>query len=701
MEDYAKAKKLLSQWENPNCKTLQDLYFAEIYLYEGNPEGAAQLLQILLKQNLDSTHLYKAQYLLALAYIDQADDKTAIPYLDNILEVKPASYVYENALDLRINLHSKQGEHQQAMRLLKIAFADAQQQSGVDEQVFWLNQIATNYHSQGQTDSAIHYFHPLIELKKQQEDTYGLLSDYSTLGGLYQQLGDYQSAQQQLMLATELAEQEKDTFSLISTYIDIANNYLAQRLLAPAMSHAKQAETLSKQNAMLLNEGKSLMIQAQVQELNGELDEAIKTYKNALAIFEKLALKQQSADAQIKIADMENSPESLEDAAQKLRDLLQVQIEEENKLGELDSRIVLARILLRLGKDKTIILQELEQATELASTTNNATALKDIYEIRAYILEQRGDYKAALSNYRAFEGMKDTLLNRENAKMIRELEKQYETEKKDREIAENKVELERRQNRITQMLLGMLAMALLIAFVLFAYFRNQQLAKQGLEVLAKERETEVLRAMVMGEERERQRIAKDLHDSLGAVMASAKMRVSALQYKLPELKDLDGFQKAEELIDDACNTVREVSHNMMPGSLAKYGLEHAIEEMCFTIGEANPDMEVDFFAYGLEGLEDEFIQINVYRIVQELLKNTVKHAEASALLAQLTLEDEMLNITVEDDGKGFDNTTIEEGIGLGSIRSRVLSLKGELTLDIALGRGTSFIIDIPIENTNT
>lgn len=698
MEDYRKVKTLLSQWPKTDCKVLQDLYFAEVYLYEGDPETAEQLLQILLNQKLDILHFYKTQYLLALAHIDQAEDSMAVAYLDNILEAKPSSYVYQEALDLRINLHSKQSEHLQAMQLLKTAFADAEQQSDLKNQSLWLNQIATNYYSQGQTDSAIHYFHSLIKLKQKQEDTYGLLSDYSTLGGLYQKLGNYQAAQQQLMFATKIAEEERDTFSLIATYIDIANNYLEQRLLVPAFTHAQQAEVLSKQKSMLLNEGNSLMIQARVYELNSEMYRASEIYKNALAIFEQLGLKQQSADAQIKIADIDNSLQSLNNAVQKLEDLLQVQMADENKLGELDTHIALARILFRLGKNKTAILQELDKGVDLARITNNRNALKDIYEIRAYVLEQEGDYKAALNNYRAFEGIKDTLLNQENAKMIRELETQYETEKKDKEILENKAELERRQNRITQMLLGILAMSMLIAFGIFAYFRNQQLAKQRSAVITKERETEVLRAMVMGEERERQRIAKDLHDSLGTIMASAKMRVSALQYKLPKLKELESFQKAEELIDDACNTVREVSHNMMPKSLSKYGLERAIEEVCFTISEANPDMKVDFITYGLDELEDDFLQINIYRIVQELLKNVVKHAAALELLVQLTLEDKILNITVEDNGKGFDNAIIEEGIGLGSIRSRVLGLKGKLTLDTVIGRGTTFMIDVPIKD---
>lgn len=450
---------------------------------------------------------------------------------------------------------------------------------------------------------------------------------------------------------------------------------------------------------MLLNEGNSLMVLAQIHELNNERDQAFTTYKNALTIFDRLGLKQQGAMAQIKIADMDNSPESLNGAVQKLETLATVQVAEENRLGELDTRIALTRILLRLGKRKSVIFQELDRATDLAKTTNNTRALKDIYEIRAYILEQRGDYKAALEYYRSFESLKDTLINQENAKMIRELETQYETEKKDRQILENKAELERHQNRITQMLLGMLAMALLITLGVFTYFRNRQLAKQRLEMMAKARGTEVLRAMVMGEERERQRIAMDLHDSLGALMASAKMRVSALQYKLPQLKDLQGFQKAEALIDDACNTVREVSHNMMPGSLSKHGLERAIEKICGTIDESDANIEVDFIAYGLEMLEDDFLQTNIYRIVQELLKNAVKHADASEILVQLTVEDKTLNITVEDNGKGFDSTVVKEGIGLGSIRSRVLGLKGTLTLDAVPGRGTTFMIDIPVENT--
>ena len=217
-------------------------------------------------------------------------------------------------------------------------------------------------------------------------------------------------------------------------------------------------------------------------------------------------------------------------------------------------------------------------------------------------------------------------------------------------------------------------------------------------MIEKERETQILRAMVSGEEQERRRIARDLHDGLGANLATVKMRINAVRNSIPRIQEQESYNKAEELVDEACENIREISHNMMPGSLNRYGLEVALQDMCEAIQDSN-EIDLAFIPFGLDKIVDEAVEINIYRIVQELLKNIVKHADAKEGIVQLTLEDNKLHIVVEDDGKGFDmeSTNVFEGIGMGSIQSRVIYLDGKMDIESSPGKGTTFNIEIPIQ----
>ena len=299
--------------------------------------------------------------------------------------------------------------------------------------------------------------------------------------------------------------------------------------------------------------------------------------------------------------------------------------------------------------------------------------------------------------------IQDSLLALENIREVRRLEKQYETLSKDKEIAEQQIVMEKQSNSLqakkTQVSILLISLFFTIALTIligFIYRRNRQLNMQKLNVMQKEREAEVLRAMITGEEQERIRIARDLHDSLGAMMATVKMRLSALANHFPNIHELEGFKKTEELLDDAYIIVREFSHNMIPGALRKYGLEQAIENLCEDIETAH-GINIDFISYGLDELDNDVVETNVYQVVQELLQNVSKHAEASEVIVQLIHEDGSLQVVVEDDGKGFDvnDLTFSRGMGIENIRSRVRIMKGTLDVDATPGQGSTFSIFIP------
>jgi two-component system sensor histidine kinase DegS len=200
--------------------------------------------------------------------------------------------------------------------------------------------------------------------------------------------------------------------------------------------------------------------------------------------------------------------------------------------------------------------------------------------------------------------------------------------------------------------------------------------------------------MIEGQEKERQRIANELHDDLGGLMATVKLHFNALKEKqTPEL-----YTKTNELIDEAYNKVRTVAHAKNSGVIAKQGLLKAINEMADKVSASNKIM-IHVVDHGLENRLENSLELTLFRITQELITNIIKHAEATEATIHITNHEDSLNLMVEDNGKGFNPSQItktNKGMGISSIDKRVEYLNGTMTIESDENQGTTIIIDIPI-----
>ena len=717
-EDFSKLKKSIEVLSGHEQKLSLDCSI-DLLLIQGKyhfNEGNASLALVFFQDSRElcinhskAKRLIDCSYYLALANIDENKKDAAAAILDQTIKDK-ANLVKSNLayeiLETRSMLHSSNGEHEQAMQCLKasINFISSSGEDAVLKTQI-LNQIATNYQTLGKVDSSIFYYKKLIALKTKTEDAQGLLSDHSTVGGLYKEIGSYVEAQQSFMNAIKKGEELKDTLSLLTTYIDIAKVYLEQRLIDPALEYTEKAELLSKEKEALFIEGQSYQLKGSILEIADQKDRALIYYNKALKVFEKLGLKKYIADIHLITAGLFGNEDNLEKAELVLRKALEIRLESKDKTGELNTKLALADVLLRLNKDKDQVKSWMKDCLKIAKQTNNKSAFQQYFYLQSILDEKTGRQASALANFKKHIYVRDSISNHKNAKIVRELEKKYKTAEKDKEIALHKQQiteqegaLKKRNTQIVQLLSGLLVLLILSFLTFITYQRNKTFNEQKLSVIEKEKETQILRAMVSGEEQERRRIARDLHDGLGANLATVKMRINALRNNIPGIQNEESYNKAEELIDDACENIREISHNMMPGSLSRYGLEVALQDMCEAIQNSNK-IEVAFIPHGLDKIVDDVVEINIYRIVQELLKNIIKHAEAKEAIVQLTLEDNLLLIVIEDDGKGFDMKTknIFDGIGIGSIQSRVIYLNGNIDIVSSPGKGTTFNIEIPIQ----
>jgi two-component system, NarL family, sensor kinase len=236
-----------------------------------------------------------------------------------------------------------------------------------------------------------------------------------------------------------------------------------------------------------------------------------------------------------------------------------------------------------------------------------------------------------------------------------------------------------------------------VLLLLYNSYRLKQ--KNKYQQALNRQQNELFNAIVTTQDQERKRIAQDIHDSLGSVLSAAKLKLSSLEEskKILPPDQLEKYQTSLDLLDEASTELRNISHNIMPATLSKLGLEAALQNLIDKIA-AHSKMQIHFSAHGFEGRLEEKTEMSIYRIILELINNIVKHAAAEKVSIQLIRYPAYINLMVEDNGRGFDhNKALEEkkGIGLGNILSRVEYMNGSVEIDSSPGEGTTVIIEIP------
>jgi len=206
-----------------------------------------------------------------------------------------------------------------------------------------------------------------------------------------------------------------------------------------------------------------------------------------------------------------------------------------------------------------------------------------------------------------------------------------------------------------------------------------------------------MESIIQGQELERSRMAKDLHDGLGGMLSGIKLNLSSMKGNMIiQERDAQLFNRSIFQLDNAIAEMRRVAHNMMPEALLKFGLSEALHDFCDGINESS-ELKMKYMQLGPDEPLEKSTEVILYRIVHELTNNAIKHAAAQHILIQLNKHDRGITLTVEDDGRGFDTkqTMGVKGDGLKNVQSRVDYLKGNINIESEAGKGTSFTVEIP------
>jgi signal transduction histidine kinase len=368
----------------------------------------------------------------------------------------------------------------------------------------------------------------------------------------------------------------------------------------------------------------------------------------------------------------------------------------------INTRYDIAMVLQNMGHtylltgDYEKAVKHLRQGVDFSKELNLDNVLRVCLLDLVTAEEKLGHVKESLGYLREYVAVNDSVISRANRKVVYDLETKYQTQKKEIQLLAQQKEI-RQKNTLNYVLAGGLLSASLISFLLYRTYRQRQkLQQQRIRELETEKQLTAAEAVLKGEEQERSRLAKDLHDGLGGMLSGVKFSLTGMQGNQVMTPDnLQAFEHSLGMLDSSIRELRRIAHNMMPESLIRFGLPTAIHDFCKDV--SNHTLKVVYQAYGVDNLSlENTVAVSIYRVIQELVNNTLKHAQASELLVQLSLHDHVLEVTVEDNGKGWNQVALEKkGMGWSNIRSRINYLKGTIDVKSAPGKGTSVILSIP------
>ncbi len=357
----------------------------------------------------------------------------------------------------------------------------------------------------------------------------------------------------------------------------------------------------------------------------------------------------------------------------------------------------------RLKKQYTQALGFYNKGLDLAEKYNAPRWLCAYYNGLAETYELMGDYRKA-NHYNLLNiKMHDELVKSENFIAAADIQNKYERSKKDNAIL--KLEMANRQKTVINIItVSVIAGLLLIGLLSYMNFRKSRLvAKQQQDIqrqkiieLEKDRQLVAIDAMLKGQEEERSRVAKELHDGLGGLLSGAKYSLTNLKEKIPLSDDNSlRFERSLELLNTSIADLRRVAHDLMPGALSKFGLKEALRDFCEAMHNTT-GINIMYQQYGQNREPESTPAIFIYRIIQELVNNAVKHARATAIVVGVVMHDSKIDITVEDNGIGFNKNIADtkKGAGIKNVEYRVEYLTGTFDIDTEPGKGTTVYIQV-------
>jgi len=560
----------------------------------------------------------------------------------------------------------------------------------------------------GDFRASIPYHLNALKIYRQMNDSSGLMKTHNLIGIDYKELTEYDSAIVYYFRSLRFADYIKDTtcmriamMNAAQVYIDLNEYTLAKHYLGKCMKllvHGRDDEHF----AMILNKLGAI-------EMNQDnLDTALTFLERSLKIYSQLGSFNSVGVVRTNIGVVYKKKGDFELALYNF-ELAKNYLEKFNhKLGELRARMNIGLIYMDL-KDYRTAIQHYDTCYRIGRKLQARSELEIIYFNLFTIYKAINNNEKALEYHLKYTAIKDSIFDLDKATTIANLELKYEQEKYQSEILklnnanlQKDLDLKKASIRKNIYLTSIVIVLMLTLFILLFYKqrikRNRILAEQKLKNAEEERKHASAKALLEGQEEERFRISRELHDGVGVLLSTASLYISNLEEDGMGHGEL--VAKTQKIVSEANADVRKISRNLMPSVLTVHGLDDAFADLIENF-DYLPGKKGEFTVLGTSKKFSKAKEIMIYRLVQEFVSNTIKHAEANSINLLLNYRSDRLIITYCDDGKGFDfnKKLLNKSVGLKSIQSRVDVLNGSLNFESTISDGSCFTVSIPFEKS--
>lgn len=524
--------------------------------------------------------------------------------------------------------------------------------------------LGAAHRCKGAPDSSLAAYFQAERMALAAKDTFVRLRSYFYLGHVHSELGEYDKAANYYQLCSNLARTSADKEFIARSGLALASNMADRGLLKQSLTALRIALEQCEKAGLV-------RLQATACNNLGLLSEAMEMYNNALDYFRQ----------------------SLE---------IQTILGNKYEMATEYNNMAMIRIRQNRFNDAIPLLHKAEALSSL---------LPEVYHNLALCYAETDNYKMAFQYKAIQKSLDDSLSGVELLKRTAQLQEEFEAGKRQMEIntlkheneveeLKNKVHLKQRDIFIG-LASGLFCISLLVFFILRQKVlnakqvgeKNRQIHRQQLDEVMRNSELQSMHTMLDTQEKERRRIAEDLHDRVGSMLSAVKIRFSGLQVNTDNRQHEGGeYEKLSKLIDETCEEIRMVSHNLVSGVLDTFGLVPALYDLREALSKSG--LEVSISCHEMESRVPKHVEINLYRVFQELLNNTIRHAGATKADIEITRFRDQLTVIYSDNGAGFDTAKRGFGIGLRSIQSRIDKLGGTLHIDSGKGNGSTFVFTV-------
>lgn len=560
-------------------------------------------------------------------------------------------------------------------------------------------------------DSALHFLELALPLAEAAKDTALLGTVYQRKGVACKYLGRYDEAIEYYKNARTYWQAINYEYGLARNHLDFGNLYIkwgdidyrngsgqkSESKYLIARSYYEKALTLGKKIGAKDVISKSYNNLSTVCYYLEDYEQALELMDQAFAFAEEAGLPKEASDALMSKAAIQEALGSFEGVLKTYQNCLKTAIAAGDNDGMANALYYIAGTLFSLERYSESLEQYIA-ADSIAKLQGNNDLRIEINSDAAESYLRLGRRDSALLFLLLADSLSDQKQSLTYDSLLLAVNAEFQVEEKDKQNLKLQEDIGVQQENINMLWITMSFVVLLSGVVI--YFLRQR-HKSKLQLQQKESELQATNALIDGQETERKRIARELHDSLGSLLSATKLQLEAVETKVDRAGWVQRheFEKANDLLSEAVHEVRRISHNMISSVLVNFGLVDALNDLATSMENAK-GLSISVLAIGFEERErpDPKIELSTYRIVQELLQNIIKHANARNVSIRAQLDENELKLVVKDDGIGFNTDNLEKvsGIGLRNISTRVEYLKGALTLESKPGEGAKVIVKFPL-----